>query len=105
VHIKNKVKFLYKKKQNLNSQLYYIHLYNANICQHTWNNIEESINQKLQQEMTKVHHKQHKIHELNKQQKKNEVHNNINYNRVVNNTNIDFTNEELQLLTLCGPAI
>jgi hypothetical protein len=69
MRIKNKIKFLYKKKKS-NTQLYHIHVYKPNIWQYTWNNIEKSINQKLQQEITKVHHKQqHKIHELNKQVK------------------------------------
>jgi hypothetical protein len=49
--------------------------------------------------MTKVHHKQqHKMHELNKQVK-NTAHSNTNYNRVENNTNIQFTKEEIQLLS------
>jgi hypothetical protein len=51
LRIKNEIKFLYKKKQSLNIQLYHIHIYNANIWQQIWNNIEQSINQKLQVQM------------------------------------------------------
>jgi hypothetical protein len=35
LRIKNEIKFLYKKKQNLNIQLYHIHVHNANIWQQT----------------------------------------------------------------------
>jgi flagellar basal body-associated protein FliL len=44
LRIKNVIKFLYKKKQNLSTQLYHIHIHNANIWQQTWNNSEQSIN-------------------------------------------------------------
>jgi hypothetical protein len=57
LRIKNEIKFLHKKKQ-LNTQLYYAHIQNANTWQHTWNNIEQSINKKLKQEMEKVYLKQ-----------------------------------------------
>jgi hypothetical protein len=45
MHIKNEINFLYKKKLKLHTQLYHIHLYKANIWQHSWNNIEQLINQ------------------------------------------------------------
>lgn len=48
--------------------------------------------------MTKVHHKQHKIHELNKKVE-NIAHNDTDYSRVENHTNIQFTCEEIQLLS------
>jgi hypothetical protein len=34
--IKNEIKFLYKKKQQLNTQLYHIHIHNADTWQQTW---------------------------------------------------------------------
>jgi hypothetical protein len=51
--IKNEIKFLYKKKQQLNTQLYHSHIHNVNIWQQTWDNNEQAIEQKLQQEMEK----------------------------------------------------
>jgi hypothetical protein len=36
LQIKNEIKFLYKKKQQLNTQLYHTHIHNANIWQQTW---------------------------------------------------------------------
>jgi hypothetical protein len=53
LRIKNEIKFLYIKKQQ-NTQLYRIHIYNANIWQQTWINIYQSINLKLQDGMTKI---------------------------------------------------
>jgi hypothetical protein len=41
------------------------HIQNANKWQHTWTNVEQSINQKLQREMEEIHKKQQqKIHNL-----------------------------------------
>jgi hypothetical protein len=53
--IKNEIKFLYKMKQD--TQFYLMHIYNANTWQQTCINIEQSVNQKLQQEMNKIHKK------------------------------------------------
>jgi hypothetical protein len=47
LHIKNEIKFLYIKNQQLNLQLYQTHIHNANIWQKMWGNIEQSIEQKL----------------------------------------------------------
>jgi len=41
--ITQEIKFLHKKKQNLNSQLYYIHLKCADNCNSIWQHIEDSI--------------------------------------------------------------
>jgi queuine/archaeosine tRNA-ribosyltransferase len=53
--IKNEIKFLYKKKQQLYTQLCHTHIHNVNTWQQTWANIEQSIEQKLQEEMEKVY--------------------------------------------------
>jgi hypothetical protein len=60
LRIKNKIKFMYKKKQHLNVHLYHTHIYNANIWKQTWGNSKQSITQKLRLEMEKVHLKQQK---------------------------------------------
>jgi hypothetical protein len=36
LHIKNEIKFLHKKKQQLNTKLYQTHIHNANIWQKTF---------------------------------------------------------------------
>jgi hypothetical protein len=82
----------------LNKELYLIHIENANTWQHNWNNIEESINHKLQ-EMVKIHQKQHKIHNLTKSQTENITNENNHHPRVINTTDINFTQAEIQLLS------
>jgi hypothetical protein len=73
LRIKNEIKFLYKRKQQLDKELYYIHIQYTNTWKYTWNNIEQSINQKLQNKMKIIHEKQQqKIHKLSKSQK---IHN------------------------------
>jgi hypothetical protein len=71
-------KFLHRNKQQLDTQLYHIHIYT---WQQTCINIEQSVNQKLQQEMTKIHQKQQKTCDLSNQTT-NTVHNNTDYNRI-----------------------
>jgi hypothetical protein len=51
LQIKNEIKFLYKKKQQLNKELYHTHIQNTNTWKSTWNSIEQSVNQKLQEEI------------------------------------------------------
>jgi hypothetical protein len=58
--IKNEIKFLHKKKQQLNTQLFHTHIRTANTWQQTWAFNEQAINKKLQQEMEQVHLKQQK---------------------------------------------
>jgi hypothetical protein len=48
---KNENKYLYRKKDHLNKELYHIHTQTANIWKDTWDNIEQAINQKLQNEI------------------------------------------------------
>jgi hypothetical protein len=95
LRIKNEIKFVYKKKQQLNVQLYQAHVSNANIWQNIWNNIEQSIEEKLKLEMEKVYKTQ--------QQKKANMrtkatNNNTTHTRVENYTKIQFTYNEIQLL-------
>jgi hypothetical protein len=99
LRIKNLITFLYKKKQQLNTQLYQAHIHNANIWQQTWGNIKQSVDQKLQQEMKKVYMKQQqKIANMIKTQTTVITNNNTNYTSVENRTNTQFTHEEIQLL-------
>lgn len=52
MHIRNEIKFLYLKKQQLN-KLYLLNLINANEWSTIWNNINEDINTKLNIEIKK----------------------------------------------------
>jgi hypothetical protein len=91
LRIKNEIKFIYRKKQQLNTHLYQTHINNSNIWQQTWDNIERSIEQKLQHEMDKIHKKQQqKINKLMKTQTIQINNNNTQYTH--------FTHEEIQIL-------
>jgi hypothetical protein len=61
-------------------------------------NTEQAIHQKLEQEIEKVHQdEQQKIINLTKFQTTNITNNNINYPRVINYTNTQFTQDETKL--------
>jgi hypothetical protein len=85
----------YTQKQR-NKEIYYIHIQNENALKSIWNNIEQSINQKLQDEMKIIHDKQQqKIRNLSKLQTNNTSAENNNYARVVNTTNVHFMQDEM----------
>lgn len=75
LQIKNEMKFLYKKKQQLNKELYYMYIQNANTWKCTRDKIDQSINQKLQDETKIIHEEQRqKIYFFFKIMKKNWKH-------------------------------
>jgi hypothetical protein len=99
LRIKNEIKFLYRKKQQLNTQLYHKHIQSGNNWQHIWPNIEQSINQKLQREMVEIHKtQQQKIQTLSKTKTTDTRNNDNSYPRVVNTTDTQFTKEDIHLL-------
>jgi hypothetical protein len=51
IRIKNEIKFLYAKKQELNKTLYNLHLQAANELGRSWDIISQNITQKLEQKM------------------------------------------------------
>jgi hypothetical protein len=100
-HKHYEINFLYKKKQEINKELHYTHIQNANTWKSVWNDIEQSINKKLQEEMKIIYEKQQqKICNLSKLQKQTENTRmgNENYARVKNTTDTQFTQSEMQLL-------
>jgi hypothetical protein len=99
LQIKNEIKFLYKKKQQLNKELYYIHTQNANMWKSIWKNTEESINQKLQKlkQNMKNNSRKYSIYPHYRRKQKTRAENRY-YPRVINTTNIQFTQNEMQLL-------
>jgi cobalamin biosynthesis protein CbiD len=86
LRIKNEIKCLYKKIQQINKELYYTHIQSANILKSVWNNIEQSINKKLQEEMKTIYEKQQQkirnLFKLQKQTIKNTPTENKNYPRI-----------------------
>jgi hypothetical protein len=97
--IKDELKFLYKKKQHLNTELYNAHLKAAQEWNGTWHLISNCVHATVNLETTKKYNT--KLDRLSKQQTKHPVYNTEFYLRVVNNTNILFSNDELSCQKLC----
>jgi hypothetical protein len=99
LRLKEEIKLLYLKKQHLNKQLYYTHIQIANTWGNNWNIIEESINEKINIDSeNKYKNINKKVENLKQYQTPNPTQKTEFYPRVINNTNITFTNEELNIL-------
>jgi hypothetical protein len=65
LRIKNEIKFLYKKKQHLNKELYNLHIQNANEWGNIWNIITNettnTINETMKHKYIKITKKLHKL--------------------------------------------
>jgi hypothetical protein len=97
--IKDEIKFLYKKKQNLNIELYNAHLKAAHDWGHMWQTIMVSILEKVNHEANNKYKNIHrKLTQLTETQTNNPTFQRQFYPRVVNNTDIIFTNDEITLL-------
>jgi hypothetical protein len=67
LRIQNKIKYLYKKKQQINKGFYHSYLYNANQWQNFWTHIEQNINDKLLLEIgAKLKNQAKKMHNIKK---------------------------------------
>jgi hypothetical protein len=60
IRIKQELKLLYAKIQKINKALYHGHIKEANTWTVTWQNIEYTVNKKLEIKMNKMHNKQNK---------------------------------------------
>jgi hypothetical protein len=58
--IKQEIRLLYNKKQQINKELYYAHIHVSNHWNNTWPNIEHTINQQLEVEMPKKYMQQNR---------------------------------------------
>ena len=97
--VKDKMKFLYKKKEKLNHELYKIHLRMAQEWDNTWHIIHDSILNSLNKEMEKKYKSiEDKINRLTLNQTKKPNTNTQFYPRVANETAIKFSDEEMTLL-------
>ena len=97
--IKDKIKFLFKKKDKLNSELYEHHLKAAKEWGRMWQTIHNSVNEKLHHDMEKkCKTLDLEINKLAHSQNWNPDSKTQFYPRVVNNTNIEFSDEEIALL-------
>jgi hypothetical protein len=97
--LKDEIKFLHKKKDKLNLGIHHFHLQAAKEWDRLWDFILPSINNDLNLIMeSKYKHLNQKIKKLTKSQTDKPRTNSRFYPRVVNKTNISFTNEEMALL-------
>jgi hypothetical protein len=99
IRIKYEIKLLYSKKQQLNSQIYHLHLLLANTWGNTWPQVQSKIEDKLKKEMkTKYKTMNNKLQTLTKTQTTIPQEKCSFFPRVVNNTNISFADQERNLL-------
>jgi hypothetical protein len=95
IRIKEEIKFLYVKKQQLNRNLYYLHLHLANTWENTWHYIRDKTEAKLNRLINrKCERLNTKLLRLSQEQTKTPTKNHDFCPRVVNNTNITFTDNE-----------
>jgi len=99
IRIKEEIKFLHMKKHQLNRQLYHLHLRLAN----TWGNsrhyISDTIKTKLETLMKgKYRRLEQKLLNLSQNQVKTPAEHCTFYPRVINNTDITFSDNEITLL-------
>jgi hypothetical protein len=92
LRMKNEINFLYKKKFQLNKQLYTLHINNAN----TWGNIDNNLDNIMKIKYTNINNKLNKLKEDNKVYAQQNEH--VFHQQVDNLSNVMFTNEEMTLL-------
>ena len=99
LRIKDEIKFLYCKKQKLNLAIYQIHLNLANLWNNLWPHIQHDIENKLQKQCRMRYNTlDNKIKRLTQQQTHNDPPKSNFYPRVVNMTDISFSETEMALL-------
>jgi hypothetical protein len=99
IRVKDEIKLLYKKKQKLNMELYNAHLKAALEWGNMWHTIMDHILITVNQEADKKYKIINaKLNQLTKTQTNNPDFYKQFYPRVINNTNITFTNDEMSLL-------
>ena len=99
LRIRDEIKYLHSKKQQLNAQIYNLHLILADTWDKAWPYIQHVIEDDLQEEMkTRYRKLDRKLNNLTQTQTITPKQNHTFYPRVVNNTDITFTDHELSLL-------
>jgi hypothetical protein len=97
--IKDEIKLLYMKKGQLNKKLYQAHLKVAQEWGNTWHIIRNSVHESINKEIDKKYNNiKQKLNKLERKQTSTPKYIKTFYPRVVNNTNIRFNADELNLL-------
>ena len=99
IRIKDEIRYLHSKKQQLNLQIYHLHISLANTWNNTWPHIQHTSEEKLRTE-TKTRYKtlDKKLKKLTQTQTMTPQEPHTFYPRVMKNTNIPFTNGETAVL-------
>jgi len=99
LRIKDELKYLYAEKQQLNLQIYHLHISLANTWWIPWPNVFQAIEEKLRRAMTPIYKNlNNKINKLTLSQTKTPTLPDTFFPRIVNNTDIQFTQNERKLL-------
>jgi len=99
LRIKEELKFLHKKKDTINRELYKCHLQAAHEWGNNWTYIQECITHKINKHIEKKYKTmEEKIRRLKQSSTHNQKTDLNFYPRVINNTNINFSDEEMNLL-------
>jgi len=99
VRIKDEIKSFYMKKDQLNKKLYQVHLKVAQEWGSTWHTIRDFIHGNISKDMDKKYTTiKQKLNKLEHAQTFTPNHLKTFYPRVINNTNIRFTADKLNLL-------
>jgi len=99
MRIKDEVRYLHRKKQSLNMQIYNLHLQLANSWSKFWPHIQRAIHEKLQKEFS-LRYKtlDNKLTRLAQQQTRTKIPKHSFYPRVVNMTDISFSEPKMTIL-------
>ena len=93
IRIKGEIRYLYSKKQQINLQLYHLHLALANTCGSWWPHIQHTIEEKLRKDInSKYKTLDKKLQNLTLAQKETPHSRHTFHPRVINNTEIPFSN-------------
>jgi len=99
IRVKDEIRYLHAKKQQLNTQLYHLHISLANTWNNMWPLMHQHIEEKLRRESrTKYKTLDSNIKRLSITQTKTPQVPHMFYPRIINNSNISFTNSEMTLL-------
>ena len=99
MRVKDETKFLYRKKEQLNKELYNIHLQAASEWGTLWDTISNNIHESTHNTMdNKYKTIDQKLKRLTQNRETPDTHTHTFFPRVVNKTNISFSEEEENLL-------
>lgn len=99
IRIKDEIKYLHSKKRRLNQQIYHLHLYLANTWDNTWTYIQNTLGDKLLRETRNTYKTlDKKLKNLSNTQTETPQEKDTFYPRVVNNTDISSSHNEMALL-------